>query len=555
LNRFDLRTETFKHYSPNDGLPNNIIFGILDDPSGNLWLSTDKGISKFNPNTEIFQNFDQDDGLQNDHFFWGSSHKSKDGELFFGGIDGLNSFYPDSINKLLNVPMAVLLDLKVFNESVPSEKTFSSLNEIELKHNQNFLTFEFTGLDYIEPQKSQYLYKLDGIDNQWVNGGSRRFATYTNLSPGHYTFRLNVSNNEEVWSAQQLNFKVHIKPPWWKTGLAWSIFLMLILGFLWFIYSLRINILKRQKKNLEIEVINRTVEITEKNVMLELQTEEILNQKESLNKQRDELFIKNEELQNILSQLELTQKALIESEKMASLGILSAGIAHEINNPLNFISVSIYTIKEQLNEWNKELINCIDKQKVEDLKSLLSFSETGIERISSIINSLRAYSHKSGDKPAMASINPLLNNTMVLLHSKIKADIQIELQLTDIPEIPCKQDQLAQVFVNIVDNAIFALNELPEGTHKLLRIESTIVQVNSKSFIKISFANSGHPIEEEKIKHIFDPFYTTKSPNVGSGLGLYISYNIIKEHAGMLYAENTNAGVVFNVILPLSNEV
>ena len=269
----------------------------------------------------------------------------------------------------------------------------------------------------------------------------------------------------------------------------------------------------------------------------------------NLNSQKNELSSKNSELQQTLQKLELAQKALIESEKMASLGILSAGVAHEINNPLNFISVSIQNIKAELAEIVEESVTC-DKEKLSVINELIDHSETGVERIANIVKSMRSYTHKSDGNLEITNINELIDTSVTILNSKIPSFVRIEHSAKKVPDIQGKQDQLVQVFINILDNAIDAILVNSEEHSGRIEIETSTRKINEVNYVYIGIFNSGNPIKEEILKHLFDPFFTTKAPNKGTGLGLYISYNIIKEHKGIIEVENKLDGVLFKIYLP-----
>jgi PAS domain S-box-containing protein len=231
LDKFDISTETFTHYTENDGLPNNSVVGILADDEGNLWLSTGKGLSKFNPKTETFRNYDVSDGLQGNEFDGVKAYfKSKTGEMFFGGLNGFNAFYPEQVKDNPHIPPIVITDFKIFDKSVKLGTAISETQELKLSYKDNFFGFEFAALDYTNPQKNQYAYKLEGFDKDWIYSGSRRYATYTNLDGGTYIFRAKGSNNDGVWNEEGTSIKIIITPPPWKTWWAYTLYLIALVS-------------------------------------------------------------------------------------------------------------------------------------------------------------------------------------------------------------------------------------------------------------------------------------------------------------------------------------
>ena len=237
LNRFDPKTERFLRFTQeNSDLPNNGVYGSLPDENGNLWISTNSGITKFNPNTFQFRNYTVDDGLQSEEFNGGSYYKAPDGEMFFGGIKGFNSFYPAEVTDNKYIPNIVLTDIKIFNESVevggdsPLKVQISKTKEIVLSHWQNDISFEYVALHYSNPSKNKYAFKLENYEDEWRYVGDVRIATYTNLDPGEYVFRVKGSNNDGLWNEEGKSIRLIIKPPWWKTTWAYASYFLLFLA-------------------------------------------------------------------------------------------------------------------------------------------------------------------------------------------------------------------------------------------------------------------------------------------------------------------------------------
>ncbi len=219
LNRLDDREAgRFTVYTIEDGLPNDGIAAILGDDAGYLWLATmGGGLSRFDPRTETFRNYDESDGLQGMHFIPGAAFRSANGELFFGGTNGLNRFYPADVRENPHAPPVVLTAFRVFDQVRGFGRDLAGVEEIRLSYRDNFFSFEFAALDYADPSKNRYAYILEGFDRDWVHAGTRRYAAYTNVPPGTYTFRVRASNNDGVWNEEGLAVRVVITPPFWAT--------------------------------------------------------------------------------------------------------------------------------------------------------------------------------------------------------------------------------------------------------------------------------------------------------------------------------------------------
>ncbi len=234
---------SFIQFHEADGLPNEVIYGVLEDEAGNLWVSTGKGLCKIHfENGQIrVRIYSGADGLQSDEFDHNSYHRAADGKMYFGGLNGFNAFYPDSVRDNPYVPPVVITDFKILNESVPIKsnvgtnsnsplrKSITETAEIVLSYSDDVISFEFAALNYTMPEKNQYAYKMEGFDERWIYSGTRRFATYTNLDPGNYIFRVKGSNNDGVWNEEGASLNIVITPPPWQTW--WAYLLYAMAGF------------------------------------------------------------------------------------------------------------------------------------------------------------------------------------------------------------------------------------------------------------------------------------------------------------------------------------
>ncbi len=271
LNRFDPASETFRAYTMSDGLPNDVVYGILADDTGRLWLSTNRGLSRFNPIEETFKNYDERDGLQSNEFAQGSCYKSGDGKLFFGGINGLNSFYPRDIKENRTVPPVVLTDFRIFNKKVPITEepplteSICTIEEIILSWEDRIFSFEFAALGFIMPEKNMFAYKMEGVDKDWVFSGKRNSATYTNLNPGRYVFKVKAANNDGFWNEEGYSVGLRIIPPWWRTTWFRVLLICITAGVLFTGYRWRIAAMRQQQRRLESDVARRTQQLAELN--------------------------------------------------------------------------------------------------------------------------------------------------------------------------------------------------------------------------------------------------------------------------------------------------
>ncbi len=311
LNKFDRSTGKFKRYGIEQGLPNNVIMGILEDNTGNLWISTNNGIAKFNKETEHIRNYDVKNGLQSNEFLVGSFYKASDGKMYFGGIKGLNTFFPDSVKSNTYAPQMVITDFKLFNTSVipgensPLKQHITQTKKIELSHTQNAFTLEFAALHFSQPMKNQYAYMMENFDKKWINTESNhRFATYTNLDPGKYIFRVKGANSDGIWNDEGTSIEIIIHPPFWETWWFRTLMIVLIVTGIYSAYRSRIRIIERQKEKLEKLVRERTAEV-------ELQKEEIAAQRDDLENQNHKIEMQNEQIKSSIRYAQTIQNAIL----------------------------------------------------------------------------------------------------------------------------------------------------------------------------------------------------------------------------------------------------
>jgi serine phosphatase RsbU (regulator of sigma subunit) len=320
LNLCNRADNTFRAFRVKDGLPSDAIYGILEDNQGNLWLSTANGLSKFNPDKKIFKNYFSDDGLQSNQFKEHAYVRLKSGEMAFGGVNGVNIFNPQNIRDNTFVPPVVITDFRIFNQSVPISKRsilrqdISITKEITLSYSQSVISFDFAALNYEVPEKNQYAYMMEGFEQKWNYVQDQKNATYTNLDPGEYIFKVKASNNDGVWNQKGTYLKIIIKPPFWKT---WWFNTLCIIGLILLVFSIilyRDSKIKEQKKELERQVKERTSEIVQKNEELEAQTENLRTANNEIREKEQKLNIIYNEIRDNIRAAEVIQKYILPSQ-------------------------------------------------------------------------------------------------------------------------------------------------------------------------------------------------------------------------------------------------
>ncbi len=283
MEKFDRIAGTFTSFTTDDGLPNNVVYGIIEDEHQNLWLSTNWGLSKFNKSDHSFINYDVTDGLQSNEFNSGALLKSKSGELFFGGMKGFNSFFTDDIKTNNTVPEIAITAFKIFNIAQPGE--ILNGDTITLAHNENFFSIEFSALNFTNPVKNKYAYILENYNASWTNvDGKKHFAEYTKVSPGKYIFRVIGSNNNNVWNNSGVTLTIIIKQPWYSTWLFRILISLLLLTTVYSFVSFRFKIVRKkhdmEKKVLQIE--NQLFDIQQKALRLQMNPHFLFNSLNSI---------------------------------------------------------------------------------------------------------------------------------------------------------------------------------------------------------------------------------------------------------------------------------
>ncbi|WP_423146187.1 two-component regulator propeller domain-containing protein [Rubrolithibacter danxiaensis] len=567
LNLMNKKNRTFVSFNNREITEAEAVYGILEDNKNNLWLSTTNGLSKFNPATKTFINYTVSDGLQGNSFKDNSFVKLKSGELAFGGTNGFNIFNPDSIKTNKTVPQVILTDFRIFNKKVPlSEKSplkkvITETDAITISHKESVISFDFSTISYTNPEKNQFAYKLVGLEKDWNYVGNKRTATYTNLNPGTYYFKVKASNNDGIWNENETTLKITVIPPYWKTW--WFRILLTFTLFLIFflIYKLRIRGIKGQKMALER--------------LVQARTEEIVAQNEQLTEQQEELKKKDEE---ILSRIAIIQKIAdeisegnystrIQAEEKDVLGSLSYTLnrmaasleeSFNKNNELmqkkdEFLSIASHELKTPVTSI-KAVIQLIDRatyqnEETRKIYPFISRAKTQVNKLTEIINDLLDVSKINAGKLELKIssfyIEELITETLDGIFSDDKThEVSIEGDLRVL--IKADRFRIEQVLNNLVSNAV---KYSPGKNQLFITISST------KKTVKISVKDQGIGIPADKTPFIFERFFRVQESSQnfpGMGLGLYISYEIVKRHGGKMGVESeTGKGSTFWFTLPI----
>ncbi|MCH8523980.1 MAG: hypothetical protein LAT52_05450, partial [Balneolales bacterium] len=629
--------ESFTHYTVEEGLAFNIVSSILEDKSGNIWLgTTGGGISVFNgtsftnvtdseglanniiwslvedTNTprnvvtvyagtekglsmisivedelsgdheSVFriQNFGKQDGLKALNFWKGAAIDNK-GHAWWGTADGLikldlNTFaFSDKIPQPRLTRLEVneqYLDFRNMQNSSVDKRKRSQMKfedvqrfenyplNVKLSYDNNHLTFHFVAIDWAAPHKIRYSHRMEGLNTNWSQPTANPVVDYRNLSFGTYTFHVRAIGESGVWS-EPVAYTFTILPPWWHTWWAYGIYVVMFLGALRTFSLWRERRLRQEKEQLQVNVEERTVELKKK----------------------------SEELEHSLHDLKSTQDQLIQQEKLASLGQLTAGIAHEIKNPLNFVNnfseVSLEIIDEALEELQKIGENEHAAETAEilaDIKANLAKIHEHGSRANGIVQSMLMHSRGGDGKMEPTPLNVLIKEYINLAFHGMRAgehpiNVEIQMDLDEsIGHVPLIAEDFSRVILNLCNNAFDAMREGSESTRKNNetveggRSESTSksmqnsivnnpnspqkLTVRTKSEnnkIHIEIEDNGPGIPDDIKDKILQPFFTTKKGTQGTGLGLSITNDIIKAHGGML-SINTKLGYgsVFMISLP-----
>jgi signal transduction histidine kinase/ligand-binding sensor domain-containing protein len=366
------------------GMLNDVVYGIMEDADERLWITTNKGMARFDPARGFFQFYTKEDGLQSNEFNGNAVLRASDGWLYAGGIGGFNAFFPDSVRDALRRAPTLILDCKVFGKSVATDTALTERTSLTLAHTNNNFTFEFAALNFVGAKKNRYRYKLEGFDKDWVEAGARREAIYTNVEPGEYRFHVQTSLAGGGWSDDEATLALVVTPPWWGTWYFRAVALLALFAFGYAVAQTRYYSLRKTAKLLEERVHRRTQALTEINAQLAEANEEVQRQMLQQYEQARELQEAYQKLDAAKDALIMRNRELTElnKEKNDLLGIVS----HDLRNPLVSATLAVKILHKRFSELSDEQkfsylehIQSANEQMIDFLNKLLSVSalETG----------------------------------------------------------------------------------------------------------------------------------------------------------------------------------
>jgi ligand-binding sensor domain-containing protein/signal transduction histidine kinase len=504
VNVFSKKDSTFTSYAQEQGLPNNRIFEIIKDKNKDLWIATGKGLCRFDEKQNAFRTFTLEDGLQSLEFNLRAAYSCTDGEMLMGGMNGLNSFYPDSISKNPYIPNLVFT---AFYTTKGNSKEYLNLNdspEIVLNHTVNSFTIEFAALEYTNPQRNNYIYQMEGISDEWMNIGNRKFVPFSALQAGDYTFKIRGSNNDGVWNNEEISIKISILPPWWKSIYAYFAYLVLVVLSIVIFIKIRERKLKHDKKILKQKVKERTLQIEEKNRLIVSQNQEL----KELNRTKDKLF---------------------------------SIIGHDLGNQFNII---VGYSEVLISDFKKLAVDKIEYH----LNNIYKSSRHAYELLENLLTWSQMQTNSIQYHPEIFSANRKIAESIELLEGAYtRKNIQIKVIAKKEILIFADVNMFSTVFRNLVSNAI-----------KFTRDNGSIsISIQKKEdFCEITVKDNGLGISEENMKKIFriDNNHSTLGTKgeKGTGLGLVLCKEFVEKHNGKIWVESMiGKGSKFIFTLPI----
>ncbi len=510
LIRFDTKSSKLRLFTEQDGLPNSHIYGILPDDLGNLWMSTNKGLSCYYPDENVFRNYDVSDGLQSNEFNTGAYFQDDSGHLFFGGINGFNYFSPAKIKQNSIEPKLEITGIKIENQYLKPDKEDLEKHEITLLPNQDVFTLEFAGLSYFNSNKNQYKYRIKEINSDWVNLGTQHQLTFNNMAHGTYTLEILAANNHGYWLDKPFEFTINVLPTFYES----AAFIWLIIFLVTLIVAggirLRLTQLTRQKRKLQQYADKQTANLRTANLSLK---EEIVKHQTTAR----ELNASNET-----------------KDKFLSI------IGHDLIGPLGVIQGFSDLLADEDGIYSEK-----------DKRSFIKMINLTSKELNSLLVNLLQWSKLKGDSfpvhPRMLELKRVVGECVALLRANLnEKEIQLLVEIDGDPLVYADNNLLSTILRNLVSNAI----KFTPKQGKIIIRSHTLSEVE-----QIAIIDTGVGISEENQAKIFNSKinFTTKGTNneSGTGLGLGLVHEFVILSGGEIKVESKqDHGTTFIFTLP-----
>ncbi|MFT6867321.1 MAG: signal transduction histidine kinase/ligand-binding sensor domain-containing protein [Cyclobacteriaceae bacterium] len=523
LTKSDLPTgESVTYFEGEPLIQENATGSLVEDNDGYIWMNNATGIMQLDPATQSISQYQIRKEYRPEAFL--KPFILSNGDIVFTGTGGYLRFNPAQAQVQLSVSNLNITELSI------NEKTYNLLFEDlpnSFSYNDNDISISYTAFNYLDPSGTNYRYRVTGFDDSWHNVGNQRRVFLANLPAGSYEFEVQASTRYGSFETSQ-SISLNILPPWWQTWWAYILYAGLLGLILFLIY-------RAQK--------SRTIRIERE-------------------KNRDVELAQAKEIQKAYKQLQETQNQLIQAEKMASLGELTAGIAHEIQNPLNFVN-NFADINRELIDEQIEEINNKNYEEVAAIATDIKSNEEKIihhgKRAEEIVKSMLLHSRGSEGKRELMNINALADEYLRLSYHGLRAkdksfNADFKLNLDDsIPEIEVIPQEIGRVFLNLINNAFHATLEKAKSNKNGYSPTVEVITKKMGSHIEIIVQDNGAGVPDDIKEKIFQPFFTTKAAGTGTGLGLSLSYDIVtKGHGGMIKVESKEGdGTKFIISIPI----